>query len=222
AAPVPVVFALFLTALKKLRDHEKPQKLLEGSELSIFIRSVPVIAPSLFIVGVELGFATWLPSLLSIRYSGIGVGLSVAIFTVFMGLGRTFLGRIADVLGPIRSITYLGGCTAFSFLCFSLVNDFTTKLMILPVIGLVVGPLLPTFTAWVITIYPAHGGSVAGMVISFGRVGTFFVNWMVGLVLGLFGELSAVMVFLLSCLIMVVYLNLLVRLMGLGVGHRRA
>ncbi|MDW7978844.1 MAG: MFS transporter [Candidatus Caldarchaeum sp.] len=220
-APVPLVLTLFLTALKKLKDYGA-SKATEGSELSVFVKNLPVVVPSLFIVGVELGFATWLPSLLSIKYSGLWVGLSVTIFSVFMGLGRTFLGRIADFLGPVRSITYLGACAALFFLLFSIVDDLPTKLMMLPVIGLAVGPLLPTFTAWVIAINPAHGGSVAGMVISFGRVGTFFVNWMVGLVLGLFGELSAVMVFLLSCLMMIVYLNLLVRLMGLGVGHRRA
>ncbi|MEM4401258.1 MAG: MFS transporter [Candidatus Caldarchaeum sp.] len=212
--PAPVVLALCLTAFKKLRDYTRHVSGVKSSELRMFFINIPVVVPSLFIVGVELGFATWLPSMLSIRYSAQGalVGFSVTIFSVFMGLGRALLGRISDSLGAVKSITFFGGCAGLSFLVFASIEDFPAKLLVLPVIGLVVGPLLPTFTAWVIRNNPAHGGSVSGMVISTGRVGTFFINWLVGLALGLHGEFTALTVFFLCTMIMVAYLNIMVRL----------
>ncbi|MEM4303810.1 MAG: MFS transporter [Candidatus Caldarchaeum sp.] len=212
--PIPVVFAIFLTALRRLQDFKHPNQ--RAPRLADLVRNIPVVVPSLFIVGVELGFATWLPSLLSLRYSGIGIGLAVTIFSVSMGLGRALLGRIGDHLGAVRSITLLGGIAGMMFTLFTVVDNFTAKLSILPFIGLAVGPLLPTFTAWVITLNPTQGGSSSGFVISTGRVGTFFINWLVGLALGFYGEFTAMSVFVISCVVMVVYLNMLVKVGGIG------
>ncbi|MEM1949975.1 MAG: hypothetical protein QXY50_05870 [Candidatus Caldarchaeum sp.] len=115
-----------LTAFKKLRDYTRHVSGVKSSELRMFFINIPVVVPSLFIVGVELGFATWLPSMLSIRYSAQGalVRFSVTIFSVFMGLGRALLGRISDSLGAVKSITFFGGCAGLSFLVFASIEDF--------------------------------------------------------------------------------------------------
>jgi len=211
--PIPAALLLFILALSRL-DEVKPAKVgFDRTILMGILRKLPLATVTVFIVGVEVSFITWLPTLLTATYKAgvVSGGIAVTLFSTFMGMGRALFGRVTDYIGSVKSITLLGGAASLLFFIFSVIEDAFTKLFVLPFIGLFVGPLLPTFTAWIIKQNPEIGGSISGISISFGRVGTFLITWLVGVTLALYGGFWAEIIFAVACFTMITYLRMAIR-----------
>jgi len=209
-APVSLFLALLLyltysSDKKPLPTSRNPQKRVKTP-----VTALTLPAASVFILGLEIGIVTWIPSILvSQGATLLAASGGIMLFSLLMGVGRIVFSPIIDKMGFRKVITVFAFLTTVMLLAFSLQNNLEYKLVLLALSGMLYGPILPTLLAWVTTKYKDLSGTLSGAVFSFGRIGSFAIVGIIGLLLNTQGYIISQLIYPLLLLILIIYINIL-------------
>jgi fucose permease len=128
-----------------------------------------------FYVAAEIGTASWLVTFLQ-QMRGQGVtasNQSLSLFFTLLMLGRLGGGFVVQRLGYLRSILFaaIGGFVSIS------IGTFTHLSVFLPITGLFLSIIFPTFTAAVSEDLKEHTNTILGVLFTFAGIGALIGPW---------------------------------------------
>ncbi len=208
-APITLVLSLILyNIITSIKQEVTNNPRGMGGGMGFPIKALALPVASVFILGLEIGIVTWIPSIL-IKHGAtlLTASWGVMLFSLLMGAGRIVFSPVIDKLGFRKVINIFALLTMITLLAFSLQQDIQHKLTLLALSGMLYGPILPTLLAWVTTKYRELSGTLSGAVFSFGRIGSFIVVWLIGFLLATQGHVLAQLIYPMLLLSLIVYIN---------------
>ena len=211
---LPLLFPLAVSMYISSRNLEKPhsKRRLDDSVLNIlrrFFVMLPITSIAIFIIGVELGLSSWLPSILyDVGASLIEGGLTVGLFWGLMGVGRLVWAPFTDRLGYVKSLILSSITGVISMGIAALPLSIHLKMVFWAISGFFFAPLYPTLIAWITALNPNAGGAYTGILFTFGTIGSFISTWLLGVIIKFYGTLIAQ--YSLSLIGFIMILNILV------------
>lgn len=205
----PLAILLYILAKNvEINHRDKPRDTLMNI-LRGFLTMLPLTSIAVFIIAVELGISSWLPSIfINVGASLIEGGLAVGLFWGLMGVGRLVWAPFIDKLGYQKSLlsSSLAGVISMSIAASPIY--IYLKILFWAISGLFLAPLYPTLIAWITALNPRSGGAYTGILFTFGTIGSFISTWLTGVIIKILGAETAQYFF--PILGIVIILNILV------------
>lgn len=183
------IFLLFKTAVKGSEEklNYNDFMILAGNKKFLIL----MVCMMLYI-GAEIGMWGWISTLLKNSYaaSPMEAGLAVALFWVFMTIGRYITAKLTNLITLKRIILVLSFGATASTLLLAIWNSERFIWIMIPFIGLFLSGIWPTIVALSGDITGKYSGPAAYVVIASGAFGGMIFPYLIGL----FGQGSSVMI----------------------------
>jgi FHS family glucose/mannose:H+ symporter-like MFS transporter len=204
------LFVLLFIFLRFPKAEEKTQLNFRRVPQIAFKEKLPwFYAAITFYVAAEIGLASWLVTFLQ-KFHNISVAASnqsLALFFAMLMLGRLLGGFFVQRIGFIRSILYM---TFGALFCAGVGLLGSGNLaVLLPITGLFLSIMFPTFTAAVSDKYTENTNTILGVLYTFAGLGGVLGPWLIGWasdLLGLRLGFSIIIVFIAAMLVCLVVL----------------
>jgi len=166
------------------------------AKLSSLRRISPLMLISFLIVLSQLGLTAWLPSILVDQGGSLAeAGVTVGAFWALVSVGRLLWAPFIDRLGYQRTIILAGGSSSLPMILASLPIPIHFKEVLWACSGLLIAPAYPTLLAWATASDPEIGGTLSGIIFTFGTLGSFTSSAAVGLLFDVLGSTYAQLIF---------------------------
>jgi len=140
---------------------------------------------SFLIVLSQLGLTAWLPSILVDQGGSLAeAGVTVGVFWALVSAGRLLWAPFVDRFGYQKTMILA-----------SLPIPIHFKEILWACSGLLVAPAYPTLLAWATASDPEIGGTLSGIIFTFGTLGPFTSSAVVGLLFDVLGSAYAQLIF---------------------------
>ncbi|HYE67216.1 MAG TPA: MFS transporter [Anaerovoracaceae bacterium] len=184
--------AIFLFFRMEVKGSEEKLKYKDFMVLTGNKKLLILMVCMMLYTGAEIGMWGWISTLLKNSYAALPMeaGFAVALFWVFMTVGRYITAKLTNSITLKRIILILSiGATA-STLVLAIWNSERLLWIMIPFIGLFLSGIWPTIVALSGDITGKHSGPAAYMVIASGALGGMVFPY----IIGFFGQGSSVMI----------------------------
>ena len=184
--------AIFLFFRMEVKGSEEKLKYEDFTVLAGNKKLLILMVCMMLYTGAEIGMWGWISTLLKNSYaaSPMEAGLAVALFWVFMTVGRYITAKLTSFITLKRIILILSiGATA-STLVLAIWNSERLLWIMIPFIGLFLSGIWPTIVALSGDITGKYSGPAAYTVIASGAFGGMVFPYLIGF----FGQGSSVMI----------------------------
>jgi len=207
-----ILFIIIFTFLRFPKTEEKTQLDFRHIPQIAFIGQLPWFYVAItFYVAVEIGLASWLVTFLQqVHHVSVSSSnQSLAIFFAMLMIGRLLGGFFVRRVGYVRSILFMTYGAIFCVVG-GLFGSREISFL-LPLTGLFLSIMFPTFTAAVSDIQTENANTILGVLYTFAGVGGVIGPWLIGWTSDLFGLQTGFSVIVLFTAGMLVSLIVLIK-----------
>jgi len=210
--PLIALFVLIFIFLRFPKAEEKTQLDFRHIPQIAFKGQLPwFYVAILFYVAVEIGIGSWLVTFLQ-KIQNVSVTAStqsLSLFFVMLTIGRLLGGFFVQRVGYVRSILFMAVGAMFCIIA----GLFGPKEIsfLLPITGLFLSIMFPTFTAAVSDTHTENTNTVLGVLYTFAGLGGVIGPWLMGWTSDLFGLQTGFSMILVFAIIMFVSLIILAK-----------